>query len=112
MNINRKLDEIRQQPEHIRIRYVWIMVTISMFLVILIWIFSFKSAINSTSSDKAILPDLKSAYESQKQELPSIQNFIDKNSATSGSNEGAVNNTDPSQSDPSEESLNNSNPEQ
>jgi Tfp pilus assembly protein PilN len=94
ININRKLEEIRQQPEHIRMRYVWGAVAVSMFLIILIWIFSFKSTFNSASSDKVTLPDLKSAYESSKQELPSIQSFIDKNTTATGNTEGAVNNSD------------------
>jgi hypothetical protein len=93
MNIERKLEEIRQKPEHIRMRYVWGAVAVCMFLVILIWIFSFKNTFESSSSDKVTLPDLKSAYESSKQELPSIQSFIDKNSATSGSEEGSLNNS-------------------
>ena len=97
MNINRKLEEIRQKPEHIRMRYVWGAVAVSMFLIILIWIFSFKNTFESASPDKVTLPDLKSAYESSKQELPSIQNFIDKNSTTSGSGEGATNNSNSGQ---------------
>jgi hypothetical protein len=120
MYINRKIEEIRQKPEHIRMRYVWLMMAISMLLIISIWIFSFKSNIESSPSDKAILPDFKNALESQKQELPSIQSFIDNNSSANGSEEGAVSNNNASnQANPSEESTNspednsnNSTPEQ
>jgi len=38
-----KIEEIRQKPEHEKIRYVWGMVAISMVLVVFIWMFSFKS---------------------------------------------------------------------
>lgn len=38
-----KIEEIRQKPEHERIRYVWIMVAISMIVIIFIWVVSFKS---------------------------------------------------------------------
>ncbi len=43
MSINDKLEEIRKKPEHIRLRYVWAMVAISMVFVILIWFFSLKA---------------------------------------------------------------------
>ncbi len=44
MNINDKLEEIRKKPEHIRLRYVWAMVAISMFFIIIIWFFSLKAS--------------------------------------------------------------------
>ncbi|MFA6973631.1 MAG: hypothetical protein WC238_02710 [Parcubacteria group bacterium] len=43
MNIYNKLEEIRNKPEHIRMRYVWLMVTLSMLFVLIIWLVSFKS---------------------------------------------------------------------
>lgn len=49
MNINDKLEEIRKKPEHIRLRYVWAMVAISMFFVIIIWFFSLKSSQTETA---------------------------------------------------------------
>lgn len=53
MGLYEKIEEIRRQPEHIRMRYVWLMVTISMIFVLIIWIVSFK-----TGTDKdALLPD-------------------------------------------------------
>lgn len=42
MNISDKIEEIRQKPEHERMRYVWGMVSVSMFFVIIIWIVSLK----------------------------------------------------------------------
>ena len=42
MNIQDKIEEIRQKPEHERMRYVWIMVSVSMFFVIIIWVVSLK----------------------------------------------------------------------
>ena len=44
MNINNKLEEIRRKPEHIRLRYVWAMVAVSMALILAIWFISFKSS--------------------------------------------------------------------
>lgn len=43
MSIADKIEEIRQKPEHIRMRYVWVMVAISMFFIIAIWFFSLKA---------------------------------------------------------------------
>lgn len=45
----RKIEEIRQQPEHVRVWYAWAGVAIVMFFVVMIWIFtlqeSFRKAI-------------------------------------------------------------------
>ena len=43
MNIADKIEEIRQKPEHIRIRYVWLSVAATMALILIIWIFSLKA---------------------------------------------------------------------
>lgn len=42
MNIEKKIEEIRAEPEHVRIRYVIGAVVISMLFVIIIWIASIK----------------------------------------------------------------------
>lgn len=60
MNINEKIEEIRKKPEHERIRYVWGMVTISMFFVIVLWVVSLKDTFNGNSS-----PENKSNESSQ-----------------------------------------------
>ena len=38
--IDDKVKEIREQPENIRIRYVWGAVIITMFIIIFIWVIS------------------------------------------------------------------------
>lgn len=43
MNLMDKIEEIRQKPEHERLRYVWFMVGISMLVIIFVWAVSFKS---------------------------------------------------------------------
>lgn len=42
MNINDKIEEIRQKPEHIRMRYVWGSVFVVMILILIVWFFSIK----------------------------------------------------------------------
>ena len=41
--ISEKIEAIRQQPESIRIRYVWGCVAASMFIILIFWIFSIAS---------------------------------------------------------------------
>lgn len=42
MSLMDKIEEIRQKPEHEKIRYVWGMVAICMIFIFFVWIFSFK----------------------------------------------------------------------
>lgn len=49
MGIYDKLEEIRKKPEHIRLRYVWLMVAISMAFILIIWIISLKSEQETTA---------------------------------------------------------------
>jgi len=43
MSIYDKLEEIRKKPEHVRMRFVWAMVTLSMIFVLVIWAISMKA---------------------------------------------------------------------
>jgi hypothetical protein len=76
MDINKKIEEIRQKPEHIRLRYVWGGVAISMFFIIIIWIFSLGESIkNISTTDTGNLPDIKQSLDemqSLKDATPSI----------------------------------------
>ena len=38
-----KIEEIRRKPEHVRLRYVWVCVAISMVFVVGIWVLSLKN---------------------------------------------------------------------
>ena len=49
--IEKKVEEVRQQPEEIRIRYVWGSVAITMFFVIFIWLLSMKINFLQVSND-------------------------------------------------------------
>lgn len=53
MNINKKIEEIRQKPEHIRMRYLWASVGFCMVIIIAIWILSIKTMFqdNATKED-------------------------------------------------------------
>lgn len=51
MNIRQKIEAIRKEPEHVRVRYVWILTGVCMFFVILIWIFSLKQLASQKQGD-------------------------------------------------------------
>lgn len=42
MGIIEKIEEIRNKPEHIRLRYVWFFVALSMGVVLFVWFSSMK----------------------------------------------------------------------
>jgi hypothetical protein len=43
MNLSEKIEKIRKEPEHIRLRYIWLAVFISMFLIVMLWILSLQT---------------------------------------------------------------------
>lgn len=51
MNIQEKIEEIRRQPEHIRMRYVLGSVSVSMVLIGILWIFSLTTSFQNQSGD-------------------------------------------------------------
>lgn len=40
LDIAKKIEEIRKQPQHIRIKYAWMSVAICMGFIFIIWVFS------------------------------------------------------------------------
>ena len=70
MNIQEKLEEIKKQPEHIRMRYVIAFVSISMFFVLVVWVISLKQNFKSIQSDsqtKEMMQDV--SFDSAVEEL-------------------------------------------
>ncbi len=65
MNLEEKIKEIRQQPENIRLRYVWGAVIISMFFIVIIWILSLKtnSINNNSQNDNTICSPGENCFE-------------------------------------------------
>ncbi len=49
--IEKKVENIREQPEHIRMRYVWLAVGIVMFLIIFIWLVSLRTSFLQIHTD-------------------------------------------------------------
>lgn len=98
MDLAKKLEEIRQKPESVRIRYVWGSVAVSMLIIVIIWIFSLEESFkNIKTNDLQTMPDLKQNIDdlkSIKDSLPSI-----KDAPGSLSGEGIQNNTVPTGSE-------------
>jgi hypothetical protein len=89
--ISDKIAQIRLEPEHVRLRWVWGAVAVSMFFVLAIWIFSigslFKGEKNSTDSKSSDASDITEKLRDLKQQAPSIKDFSDTSLPTM-TNEG------------------------
>lgn len=78
MDLNKKIEEIKQKPENIRLRYVWGLVSISMLFVITIWVLSVKESAKSLHLSDSNLPDISQSLEnitSIKNSAPSINDI-------------------------------------
>ncbi|MCD6149403.1 hypothetical protein J7J13_01280 [bacterium] len=83
MDLNKKIDEIRSKPEHIRLRYVWGAVGICMTFVLVLWVFSVRETIktmsNQVKSSGSCMTDFKKKFDEQgKEEAPSIGEILDQ----------------------------------
>lgn len=77
--ISKKIELIRRQPEHVRMRYVWGCVAVSMFIVLMFWIFSIFSMFNkenksASNPDKAV-PGLGKQLQTIKEQAPSLKDL-------------------------------------
>jgi hypothetical protein len=81
--ITNKIEIVRQEPEHVRIKYVWGAVALSMIFILGIWIFSMstffkKNPTEKIEEEKTGIEDLQQQLRELKKnapEKPSIENF-------------------------------------
>lgn len=83
MNINKKIEEIRNKPEHIRLRYVWGSVGACMLFVLVLWVFSVRETIKTMSKDVkssgSCMTDFKNKFNEQNEDrAPSIGEIMDQ----------------------------------
>lgn len=52
--IERKIEEIRQKPEHVRVWYAWVGVFVVMFFVLVIWIFTLKENLSRSTPGEEV----------------------------------------------------------
>ncbi|MDD5397055.1 MAG: hypothetical protein PHW24_03270 [Candidatus Moranbacteria bacterium] len=89
MNIAEKIEEIRLQPEHVRMRWVWGSVTFCMLIIFAIWIFSIsamfrnqKNVTEQASDGSGIAQQLKDLQS----QTPSLKDYAQQ--ALPAGNEG------------------------
>jgi hypothetical protein len=81
-NLLDKIEEIRNQPEHIRLRWAWGLTVSAMVLIVIIWMISF-SAQKSESDEKnlnnnEIIQELSTQKQSIKDATNQIKNGLNK----------------------------------
>jgi hypothetical protein len=72
--IEKKILYIREQPENVRMRYLFMCLGASMFFILVIWLFSLKEAATEITKTKIPLPPL----EEVKEEGKSLQSLVKK----------------------------------
>ena len=79
MRIMEKIDEIRSQPETVRLRYIWICVSFSMFFIISLWLISLQSTFRDPKTNLIPPPNTLSSPSTNNQTaLPSLEQLIQK----------------------------------
>jgi len=81
MNITEKVEQIRQKPEHIRLRYVWFFVSLGMAIVLIVWFFSVKMQMmqfDGAANNANMTEDIGTAINQFSQQGASIKDAVDK----------------------------------
>jgi hypothetical protein len=78
MNLLDKIEAIRQQPENIRMRWVWGCVAVSMAIVFAIWIFYLTTLFKNSPAQPAettdsSIEDLKQQFQDIKEQTTSLK---------------------------------------
>ncbi|MEI8103762.1 MAG: hypothetical protein WCG84_02575 [Candidatus Moraniibacteriota bacterium] len=83
MSLIKKIEHIRQQPEAVRLRYVWLCVSVSMFFVFAIWILSVQTNFPKMPSITETLPN-NTSQENPSTTAPSLQEMLQKSTSATG----------------------------
>lgn len=78
MDINKKIEEIRQKPERERLKYVVFWVVGCMFFVVLVWLLSLSTSFTSKPEEKVEdqqLTEFEQQVKEIKKSAPSIEQF-------------------------------------
>ncbi|HRY82487.1 MAG TPA: hypothetical protein P5232_02200 [Candidatus Moranbacteria bacterium] len=73
MSIFDKVEEIRKQPEHIRLRWAWGLTAIGMAVIIIIWMISLSAQISSMNEKEVSEKKNKVMVEEFSQQKKSIE---------------------------------------
>lgn len=89
MNIQQKIDNIRQKPEHIRLRWVWTLSIIFTLIIVFFWFLAVKSQIiNSkfTDNQQNLVNEFQQPKKSIKDATNQIKDATKKASEINGKN--------------------------
>ena len=82
LGIWEKIENVRRQPEHIRMRYVWGSLIVSMLFIVSIWLLSLHESFSSLSKDTpTAIEQGKEALKGNGQPEPSLSDLMEKNAA-------------------------------
>ena len=78
-----KIEAIKQQPENVRVRYVWLCVMVSMSVVLILWFFSIASMFaeeknNSSQTNTEIVPNIGEQLQTLQEQAPSLEDLNDQ----------------------------------
>lgn len=99
--ISQKIEQVRLEPEHVRLRYVWGSVIVSMFFIFAIWIFSITTLFKSKTDSRgksSVDSSLSTQLQNIQQQAPSLKDFTE--TSLNIGNEGVVSNEINSSSTP------------
>ena len=94
MNISEKIEEIRNQPEYMRVRYVWVCVAVSMFIIFILWIFSIASMFadgkkNSNQATTEVVPSIDEQLQALQTQSKSLKDLNDQSLTIDDKNSAA-----------------------
>ena len=82
MNISKKIDEIREQPLHVRMRWVWGCVGLSMLIIFAVWIISMNSLFQSSNKSEDVptggIDGLKAQLQELQDQAPALKSLTDQ----------------------------------
>ena len=76
MSIFDKIEEIRGESEHIRLRWAWGMTIIAMVAVVIIWMISFTAQKTEDNDDTRVNNELIQGLSDQKKSIEGVTNQI------------------------------------
>ena len=74
--LEKKIQFIREQPEPVRMRYLFLCLCVAMFFIVIIWLFSLQESVSEIAKTKVVLPqtniqnDAKSLQSLLNKDLP------------------------------------------
>ena len=83
IKIKEKIEQINKEPEHVRMKYVWICVAVSMFVIFIVWIFSIVSMFTnkqsiSVDNNSSGFADTQKQFQDLKEQASTLKSLNDQ----------------------------------